>query len=406
MLAFQLLQWFFWGLAITIAAPVLYLWLVSISALLTARRQKDRGLSSSPPSRYTHFAILVPAHNEIAVLGNLLDSLNALEYPKAHFSVHVVADNCTDATADLARATGWAHVHERFDAEKRGKGYALSWLLKDLEDRQLIYDAYVVLDADSAVDSTFLLTMNSLLLQGARALQARYTVLNATESPSTALRWFALSLINYVRPLGRTGLGGSSTLTGNGMCFSRELLQQNPWQAFSLTEDYQYYLTLVQRGERVRFVPEATVRSVMPVSFTSQRTQDIRWEANQGGQPQWKSACRLLMAGVKKRDLVRLEAMAELITPPLSILVGCCLLTLISSLLLWSLPPLLMSLLIIAGLTFYISTPMFLLRPPRVVYMALLHAPGFMLWKIWVLLVMRKSKKHTGEWVRTSRGLS
>ena len=69
-----------------------------------------------------NFAILVPAHNEIDVLGTLLRSLAVLDYPQDHYAVYVVADNCTDTTAELARATGWVQVYERFDQNKRGKG--------------------------------------------------------------------------------------------------------------------------------------------------------------------------------------------------------------------------------------------------------------------------------------------
>ena len=220
---------------------------------------------------------------------------------------------------------------------------------------------------------------------------------------STALRWIALSLMNYVRPLGRDAFGASSTLMGNGMCFSHDLLEQYPWQAFSVTEDYQYYLTLVEHSERIRYVPDAIVRSVMPTTFAQMRTQDIRWESSQGGQPAWKIAWKLLKGGIVNRDFVRIEAVAELLTPPLSNLVGLWLLTLVGSLLLWSIPYLLISFMLIIGLMCYIATAIYLLRPPRSVYSALLHAPGFVLWKLWVLLVLQRSKKHTAEWVRTSR---
>ncbi len=403
MLAIQIFRWLLLGMEIILAVPILYLCIVSVSAILTVRKRKNEVDTLSSTCKYANFAIIIPAHNEVAVLGSLLESLHNLTYPQDQFTVHVVADNCTDTTADLARATGRVYVHERFDPDKRGKGYALNWLFKQLKEDQLNYDAYVVLDADSVVDATFLLAMNKELLQGARALQAFYTVLNATESSGAALRWIALTLINYVRPLGRNGLGGSSTLTGNGMCFSHDLLEQYPWQAFSLTEDYQYYLRLVQHGERIRYVPDAIVRSIMPTMFAQMRTQDIRWEAYQSSQSIRKTAWKLLLGGIRNRDFVRLEATAELLTPPLSVLVSCSLLTLIGAILLWSLPDLLISLLLACGLTYYLSTAIYLLRPPRAVYMALIHAPGFVLWKVWVLLVLRRSKKYTNEWIRTSR---
>lgn len=401
----QMLRWLLLAVEIGIAGPILYLCVLSVSAILSTKRQRAEhsGLSPTSMSSHVSFAILIPAHNEESILGLLLGSLSALAFPKDQYAVYVVADNCTDATAELARTTGWVRVYERFDQDKRGKGHALKWLLQKLEEEQLIYDAYVFLDADSVVEPTFLQVMNRELMQGAQALQACYTVLNITESPSTALRWVALTLMNYVRPLGRSGLGFSSTLTGNGMCFSRALLLRHPWQAFSLIEDYHYYLTLVEHGERIRYVPEAVVRSQMPTTFAQMRTQDIRWESSAGGQPAWRIALKLLRAGLRYRDLRRIEAIAELLTPPLSLLVSWCLLTLLASLLVWFPLALLLSLILISGLIGYVGTALYLMRPPRSVYLALLYAPGFMVWKIWVYFVLSRSKKHTSAWVRTSR---
>jgi cellulose synthase/poly-beta-1,6-N-acetylglucosamine synthase-like glycosyltransferase len=374
---------------------------VSISAVLVARQRKKKRMVFSPP--YANFAILIPAHNEVAVLGSLLKSLTALDYPEDHYTVYVVADNCTDATAELARSSDGVRVYERFEQEKRGKGFALNWLLQQLIRDQLIYDAYVILDADSVVDPAFLQVMNQGLIQGNRALQAHNNVLNVTDSSSTALRWLALTLMNHVRSLGRNGLGCSATLTGNGMCLSRSLLERYPWQAFSLAEDYQYYLILAENGEKVRYMPEAIVRSEMPSTFAQMRTQDIRWEASQGSQSTRRSAWKLLKAGLRHRDIARIEAMAELLTPPLSYLVSSCLLVFAGSLLLWSWPDLLISVALIGGLMYYIGTAFVLLRPPRTVFLALLSAPRFMLWKLWVVLVLKRSKKYTSEWIRTSR---
>lgn len=405
MLIVSVLRWALLAVEVLIFAPILYLCVLAFSAILAERKQKAKNahLPSAPGAGNYSFAILIPAHNEEAVLGTLLTSLAQLDYPENQYTIFVVADNCTDNTANLARGFDRTSVYERFDEIKRGKGYALNWLWQKLEEDHLSFDAYVVLDADSVVVPTFLQSMAGQLAQGRQAMQARYTVLNISDSPGTALRLIALTLINHVRPLGRNALGGSSTLTGNGMCLSRTLLMRYPWQAYSLSEDYQYYLTLVEHGERVQYVPDAVVRAQMPRTFAQMRTQDIRWEASVPGEKTWKVALRLLGAGLRTMDFVRIEAVAELLTPPLSFLVSCCLLTFIASLLLWSLPGLLVSLILIGGLMCYVGTALYLVRPPRAVYMAFLYAPGFMLWKLWVYFVLRKSKKYTREWVRTSR---
>lgn len=400
----QLLRWFLLFAEILLALPVVYVCLISVSALIQDRKHTilttSDALQATP---HTFFAVIVPAHNEELVLGTLLESLSLIAYPEERYTVHVVADNCTDKTAQLARQFTDVQVHERFDQEKRGKGYALNWIWQTLEEKQQKYDAYVVFDADSVVIPTFLQTMDRELMRGAEVLQGYHTVLNATDSPGTALRLIAFTLVNHIRPLGRNGIGGSSTLTGNGMCFTYPILQRYPWQAFGITEDYQYYLSLVQQGIRIQYVPDAIVRSQMPVTFEQMRTQDVRWEASAPQQSQLHVAWQLLQASLRTRSLLQIEAIAELLTPPLSLLVAGCLLVLVASLLLLSPLHVVFGLLLVAGVSFYIATGLYLLRAPSAVYKALLHAPGFILWKLRVFFVLSRSSKHTKDWVRTAR---
>src|SRR5438874_2237666 len=160
MLVLQALRWLLLGIEIVIALPIFYLCIVSVSAFLATKKRKDKVVVSSAVTSIASIAMLIPAHNEITVLSTLLESLAALEYPRDHFDVYVVADNCTDTTAELARTAGWVQVYERFDQSKRGKGFALNWLMQKLNEDRLIYDAYIVLDADSVVYPNFLDEMN------------------------------------------------------------------------------------------------------------------------------------------------------------------------------------------------------------------------------------------------------
>lgn len=388
---------------IMLGIPVLYLSLVSLSAIRATRRQ--RSAAHDQPIPPITFAILVPAHNEEETLGVLLDSLSRLTYPKERYDVYIVADNCTDNTAALARAAGWVHVYERHDDRMRGKGHALSWIMQQLDSGTPIHDAYVIFDADSVIAPDFLTAMAREIGHGARALQGRVSVLNPGDAPSTSLRSIGLTLIAYLRPLGRSSLGFSATLTGNGMCFVRNLLRRHPWRAFALGEDYLYYLTLVLHGERVRYVPDAVVQTAMPTTFAQQRTQDIRWESSQGFPSAWKIVGDLLSAGLRNRDIARIEAIAEFLTPSLSVLVFGCVGTLIAAVLLAFPVALLVSLLLMSGLLVYGGAGLYLLHPPSAVYKALLYAPLFMAWKLWVVLVLARTRKHTSAWVRTSRTL-
>lgn len=400
----QFLRLFLLVAEILLALPVIYVCVISISALIQDRKHTTRTTSDAfQTTPHRSFAVIVPAHNEELVLGTLLESLSQITYPEERYTVHVVADNCTDKTAQLAQQFEGVQVHERFDQEKHGKGYALNWIWQQLEEKQQKYDAYVVLDADSVVVPTFLQIMDRKLMRGAQVLQGNHTILNATDSPGTALRLIAFTLVNHIRPLGRNGIGGSSTLTGNGMCFTHTILQRYPWQAFGITEDYQYYLTLVQQGVCVQYVPDAIVRSQMPITFEQMRTQDVRWEASAPQQSQLQVTWQLLQAGLRSRSLLQIEAIAELLTPPLSLLVASCLLVFVLSLLLLSPLHIVFGLLLVAGVSYYIATALYLIRAPSAVYKALLHAPGFILWKLWVFFVLSRSSKHTKDWVRTAR---
>jgi cellulose synthase/poly-beta-1,6-N-acetylglucosamine synthase-like glycosyltransferase len=396
----QMVRWLLPLVEVALALPVIYLCALSVGALThTLRRRtiaKEEGL-------HHRFAILIPAHNESAVITKLLDSLLSLEYPATYYSIHVVADNCTDDTALLARRYTGVAVYERTECNHRGKGYALNWLFAQLGRLQASYDAYVIFDADSVVDPRFLVALNSAILAGARALQGRYTVLNPTDSTTTALRWIALALKNHVRQMGRFALGASATLTGNGMCFLKDVLDGNPWQAFSITEDDEYYLTLVRNGERIWYIPDAVVQAVMPQTFADMRSQEIRW-SGATLRAKVQTMLGLVALGIRNTDFVRFEAAIEWLLPPLSFLVGWCVLVLAASVFVGSWLGLYFGLVLAAGISCYVATAFYLLRPPRAIYWALIQAPRFMLWKMWVLFVVRPLERHAGEWIRTNRG--
>ena len=105
------------------------------------------------------------AHNESAVIGQLVDNLKMLDYPKELYDIFVIADNCTDNTAQIARDCG-AIVHERFNDKERGKGFAMEWMFARLFEMKRKYDAVAIFDADNLVDKRFLLEMNNRLCKG------------------------------------------------------------------------------------------------------------------------------------------------------------------------------------------------------------------------------------------------
>ncbi len=190
-------------------------------------------------------------------------------YPRPLFAVHVVADNCVDATAELANAAG-ATAHERFDPDDRGKGPALNWLVRRLIERGEVFDVAVFVDADTTLDREFLRVLDDRFRQGAVAVQGQYLVREAFTSPSTALRFCSLASRHHARPLARTAIGGSCGLFGNGMAFSRDIVSDRRWTSH-LVEDMEFQLELLLTGIRVDYEPLARLEAEMPDSLEGQR---------------------------------------------------------------------------------------------------------------------------------------
>ncbi len=377
-----------------LALMVGYLLFLTCAALLAPKRTPARG--DSPTHR---FAVLIPAHNEERLLPSLLENLRRLEYPARLFQLHVVADNCTDRTAELGRQAG-AIVHERFDAELRGKGYALEWLLARLQAQAIDYDAIVILDSDSIVSANFLTVMDARLARGEQAIQAYYAVRDPAGSWSASLRSVALAALHFLRPLARSVVGGSAGLKGNGMVFSAEIIRNYRWSA-SLTEDIEYHMTLILDGRRVTFAPDAVVWAEMPSTLASSQTQNVRWE--RGRQEMVRDYVpKLLRAAVTRRSFLLLDAAIEQIIPPFSIVAALSLACLLAAALLGHPLALGLALLLVIGQALYTLAGLALARVPRRVYQALLYAPIFMAWKVWLYLRVTLGLDRKG-WVRTAR---
>src|SRR5438094_422586 len=185
------------GLLITL--PSAYLAFLAAVSLLPRRARPRVGTSADRET----FAILVPAHDEERVIARTLASLAGLEYPRDRFSVHVVADNCSDDTAAIARDRGTC-VHERTDPHRPGKGAALNWLVDEVLAEHRHVDAFVIVDADSELSPDFLHAMG-------RHLRG--------EAGSQALRW-ERGRFDYVRELSALAATGLRRRDLNALCAS------------------------------------------------------------------------------------------------------------------------------------------------------------------------------------------
>jgi 1,2-diacylglycerol 3-beta-glucosyltransferase len=381
---------------IVLVAPVaLYLLLLTILAAFGVRRRPRR---SAPATRFT---VLIPAHNEQTVIGRLCASLSELSYPRDLIDVAVVADNCTDATAQIARTWG-ARVYERHDEEQKGKGYALAWLLDRLAaEGDTTAGAYIVLDADSVVSIDFLSVMNDELQAGATVVQGYYTVLPMAGRPVESLREGALALVHYLRPAAKNAVGASAGLKGNGMCFHRSVIERFGWPSAGLAEDVEFHLMLVSAGYRVAFAPEAVVRGEMPVSLAGSESQNLRWEAGRLTALR-RHALPLFGAGLRRRNVAMLDAAVEQSVPPLSapVLVAGAILAVAAVLRLrWTA---LAALGLLLSFAAHITAGLALARVPGRVYRAFLHAPLYIAWKC-ALYAKALLGRYERGWIRTER---
>jgi 1,2-diacylglycerol 3-beta-glucosyltransferase len=394
-------QGFLLAAQLAVAPLVGYLLLLTGAALRAAR-------TTETPAQPRHrFRVLVPAHNEARLLPQTLQSLRALDYPPELVEVHVVADNCTDETAALARAGG-AVAHERFDEVERGKGYALDWLLRRLAATEdaASWDAYVILDADTVVSPNFLRVMDARLARGERVVQAYYTVRDPGASWNVSLRWAALAALHYLRPQGRMVLGGSAGLKGNGMVFAAPLLRNHQWSG-ALTEDIEFHMALLLDGERVTFAPDAVVWAEMPETLAAAESQNERWEQGRLEMAR-RYVPQLLRAAVERpaRRFVLLDAVMEHLIPPFAVLVGAS--GLLAGLA-WLLPgrkrrraTRILGASLLAGEATYLLAGLQLARAPRAVYQALLYGPLFLLWKV-ALYGRLWLGSRAESWIRTAR---
>lgn len=402
---------------VLLQAPILAVWclLIGYMLFLTVSALIARIVERKPaPAGFvtTRFSIVVPAHNEAAVIAHCLKSLNALDYPVGMRRVIVVADNCTDDTARIAATS--ATVYKRLDTHHRGKGYALEWGLRRLFANDGGWtDAVVIFDADTVVDSQFLRQMEARLRSGSLALQGQYKLLDPFHNWRTALLYSALLLHNRMRPLARQALGWTTLLKGNGMCFSRTLLERLGWSAYGLAEDIEYTTTLLDAGVRVESVPAAVLYAEAPRTRAQADTQRMRWEGGRFALAR-RDGMRLLHSSLRSHSAPRFDWAMDLLTPPMAILIGIPLLMTLLNAGLWLLLSMLGMSTPVAGYAVWAWLALFFGACIHVVggllisgadpraYLYLLATPIFLIWKLQIYVVMLLGRSPRG-WVRTER---
>ena len=345
-------------------ATAVHLGTLALASLFYRERRSD----AVAPLRY---CTLIPAHNEELVIGATLNAINADK--RDGDLVIVVADRCTDATAEIARAHG-AVVLERHEGAEPGRAAAR----QDGLQHALGYDwdALAWIDADSIIEPGFYDACEATLAGGALAVQARSeAAIGPGLVAQATLASFALQGVTI--PRGRDRLGLLVRLRGTGMVIMRELAELPHRFRAPASEDLWYSLDLCLAGIRPRHVESARLRSQNAGNWAAAKSQRERYEAGR------TSAAKAFIAPLLRRhDAASIEAAAFLATPPFAVAVVSVLLGLGLSLLAGWGPGIAVTATGLAGLTFVLVVGLVQARAGWRTWVALAAAPWYLMWKV------------------------
>jgi 1,2-diacylglycerol 3-beta-glucosyltransferase len=388
-------------LFLILLVPLGYLLLLAIGAIRSAST-----LGTYHRSQSTRFMIAIPAHDEAGVIRATVSRLLAINYPAPLFSIHIIADHCSDNTAQVARQAG-AVVHERNEGPRTGKGAALSWLFQRILKKEQ-WDAVVIFDADTRVDPEFLRVMDERLAQGDQVIQGQHVISNPDQGWFPALTWAMFLIDNRFQNLGRSNLGWSAKNMGDSICFRVDILLQLGWGE-GLTEDYQLRHKLLLNSIRIAYEPAAIGYGEAPITWSQARAQRARWLRGTRDTSQ-QFVKRLLLEGLKKRNLAMLDGALQASFPSYSTLSLLSLIVLMIQVLInyfikhifpW---PLIGAwAIMVVTLLIYPLVGLALERAPVRAYIAILLGPYFILWRTWLAFISRFGRKQV-TWVRTEHG--
>ena len=248
----------------------LYQFIISLCSFV---KIKEKPLKEDKQNR---FMTIIPAHNEEKVVVNLIESLKKLDYPKDLYDIYVIADNCTDKTAEVAKKAG-AIVYERFDEAHKTKGHALQWFLAQKIEENAPYDAFCIFDADNIVDENFLKVMNKKLCQGEEVVQGYKDIKNPSDSWVSAGYAIFYWTMHRFYHLARYNIGLSPLMNGTGFMVKFDVIKPQGWNTKTLTEDIEFSLKRIIEGKKLGWARDAIVYDEQPVGFKQSWTQRSRW---------------------------------------------------------------------------------------------------------------------------------
>ena len=385
---------------------ILFLYLGAATAYLLVLAvayfvREERPPGPDQPSN--RFAILVPAHNEEELVGNLCKSLLEIDYPGEKKEIYVIADNCTDETVKICQAYP-VTVLEREDRDNPGKGQAIAWTLEQIQLAEI--DAVFIVDADSYVNRGILKELNRLINRGEQAIQCYNAVGNREDSGFTQLLFVSRTINNLLYQEAKIRLGLSACLTGNGLCFRSDLLQKRGWTAFSAGEDWEYYAQLVADDIRIGFAAKAQVFHQESRSLDQATSQRLRWSSSRFSVAR-SLGVSLFLRGIRQRRWLMADAAAPLLFPNYSLQIN---LTLAGFLFTLLLPTSTLQLFLLIGFFFLLAgqfglfvSGAIIAGSPSKIIRAALYVPVFLVWKLIIDILCITGLYRGGKWVRTRR---
>lgn len=259
------------GIQAVIYVTFIYYFIISVFGFI---RKNEKSAHEYEPSK--SFACIVAAHNEQKVIANVVDSLLQQHYPKQLFDIYVIADNCSDNTAQIAAEHG-AIVCERANATQRGKGYALEWMFGRIFAMEKKYDAICIFDADNVVSPDFLPEMNKNFCNGQKIVQGYIDTKNPFDSLTTMFFAVSFWLNNRLVQMARYNLGLNCVLCGTGFAVSTDVLKDIGWGATCLTEDLEFSMKAALNGYKITWAHEAVVYDEKPLTLSQSWKQRKRW---------------------------------------------------------------------------------------------------------------------------------
>lgn len=383
-----------WSLATSLSAVIIYLSLELCVGLARSRA----GRFKASPMKFTG-AILVPAHNEAL---SIVATVAALCEAAPNCRIVVVADNCTDDTADLARSAG-AEAVARQSLTQKGKGFALACGRDYLSKAPP--EAVIIIDADCRLSPGSADILIARAVQGNQPVQGvNLLVAGATQSPLASISNFAMLIKNLVRARGLQRLGGGTLLFGTGMAFPWKLFATLDLATSHAVEDLQLGLSLAKQGICVGFEDRALVTSPA-ASVADSKGQRSRWEHG-FLQTALRNGLPMLFSGVKYASRHLLFIGAHMLVPPLAMLMAISILGLLLLVLLFwagsvSLQPVVLLLSALLLLAIILITAWWKEGRTVISGRSLVMIPFYVLWKLPIYLRFFTARQ-TG-WNRTQR---